>query len=321
MSNTLDMGHLDTIRKEANEVKDCFTRYSFQAFAFESAILGLILKYQKEDPSLTFAVLVGIILMIVVSRIGTHKYSTANRNYGFELFISRSKEFKFDVKIGWEEALLAWRIVQATVFAEIFYTEGKLKDRPKKEYLDIIDDKNHPADHSKKVWFMTKSILPESARFHPGAYLRTMLRLQRKLARWSHILFVFPVVQFLSRNTEWQSLEHWNFDHQSAVRFALCTILLATAVISLILVNREYKKRFARLRLLEEGFLSIDSCAKMWHAVIIAHMLAEQNAKSNNQQAYIEELGRQALNLRDNILNIEDWIEEKSNLLPKRRIE
>ena len=317
-TETINMGHLETIRKEANDVKDCFTKYSFQAFAFVSAILGLILKYQKDDPSLTFAVLVGIIILIVVARIGTHKYSTANRNYGFELFLARSKKFKYGVEVSWEEALLAWRIVQATVFAEIFHTGGKYTDRPRDFYHDIITGKT---EESKKAWFMTKSLLPVPATFHPGAYLRTMLRLQRKLAMWSHMLFIFPLVQFLSGNTEWQFLETWNFDHHNAVRLGLCMILLVTAGISFVLVNREFKKRFARLKLLEEGFLSIDSCAKMWHAVILAHLIAEQNASSNHQQAYFDELGKQALSLKERIFDIEDWIVQKSAKLPQRRID
>ena len=265
----ISMGHLDTIRKEANDVKDCFTKYSFQAFAFVSAILGLILKYQKDEPAVTFAVLVGITILIVVSRIGTHKYSTANRNYGFELFMARSKKFKHAVEVTWEEALLAWRVVQATVFAEIFHTEGKYSDRPKKQYDDIVQSHN--------AWFMTKSLLPAGAKFHPGAYLRTMLRLQRMLALWSHMLFAFPLIQFLSGNTQWEFFEKGSFDHQGAITFSLCIILLVTAFISLVLVKREYKKRFARLTLLEEGFLSIDSVAIMWNAVIVSLFLAEQN--------------------------------------------
>ncbi len=117
---------IERLRVEANYVKDCFTKFSFWVLGFSCAMLGFIAKSQVETPYVGFTS--GLITMIIfsVSKIGIYKYETANRNFGYELHLSRidtlaensnpTDEWKARyLKIGWEEAMRAYRIVKPTV--------------------------------------------------------------------------------------------------------------------------------------------------------------------------------------------------------------
>jgi hypothetical protein len=55
---------IQTIRQDAKDVKDCYTRFSFQALAFSSAVLGVITRYQGEFPHVALASIALVILLI-----------------------------------------------------------------------------------------------------------------------------------------------------------------------------------------------------------------------------------------------------------------
>ena len=118
---------IERLRVEANYVKDCFTKFSFWVLGFSCAMLGFIAKYQVESPYVGFTS--GLIMMIVfsVSEIGICKYETANRNFGYELHLSRIDtltensnpldEWKTRyLKIGWEEAIRLGQMNKFTLF-------------------------------------------------------------------------------------------------------------------------------------------------------------------------------------------------------------
>ena len=112
---------IQMLRQEAKDVKDCFTKYSFQAIAFSSAVLGIITRYQPEYPHIALAAYASIAVLMTVARIGIYKYGTANRMYGYELHLLRTRQlpdskgngWKSEMRlVGWEEAMCAWRIVK-----------------------------------------------------------------------------------------------------------------------------------------------------------------------------------------------------------------
>jgi hypothetical protein len=115
------------LRNEAHEVKDCFTKFSFQALAISTAAFGLILRFQHDSNWVSLSALSVIILVMVVAKIGNHKYNTANRNLGFILYLERMESLKEDKpeaviynnSVPWEEAMRAWRIVQGQLGTSI----------------------------------------------------------------------------------------------------------------------------------------------------------------------------------------------------------
>lgn len=171
------------LREEAYSVKECCTKYAFRGIAFSVAILGFIASGQKENPYISLAGILVTIILLIVARIGTYKYGTANRNYGFELHLHRTKDFKAPSDkgwrqnyryIGWEEAMRAWRIVFSTIFENMYHTKGLYKDKP-------IDN-----DISYK-WYSVKSNLKDKdgdsvAVYHAGRYLDLMLKILHGMA-------------------------------------------------------------------------------------------------------------------------------------------
>lgn len=145
---------IEQLRKEANSVKDCFTSFSFQTITFGGVGLGLVANFQPTTPYVGLIGILVIILVLTVSRIGNHKYATANRHFGYELYLERvnriESKYNLDKRLvqklldaGWEEIMRAWRIVQASVFQEIYHTNSHKKDQVKDKYKDI----------GQKAWF------------------------------------------------------------------------------------------------------------------------------------------------------------------------
>lgn len=122
---------IERLRKEAVDVKDCFARYSLQAIAFVTPILGLVVTLQTNNklPLIGLASIPIILLMLTICRIGIHKYTTANRLNGFELHLHRldsvpeNMRSPWDAKartMSWEEGMRAWRVVQTTMYETLY---------------------------------------------------------------------------------------------------------------------------------------------------------------------------------------------------------
>lgn len=123
------------LRAEVEGVKQCFTRFSFQALTFSATALGLVVAYMTETKFVELACIPTIIILMIVCRIGIFKYGTANRNNGYELHLARTKHFKDNDtrwesnmrNIPWEEACRAWRTVQIRIFKEIYFIPDYFK--------------------------------------------------------------------------------------------------------------------------------------------------------------------------------------------------
>jgi len=125
-------GFVRQLRAEAEAVKGCFATYSHQAVAFSGAVLAVMFGAMERIPLAVLAAIPAIAFLMTVARIGVFKYSTANRNYGYELHLARTlpdrggeclpgwnQEWR---EVRWEEALRAWRVVQVAIFRKVYRT-------------------------------------------------------------------------------------------------------------------------------------------------------------------------------------------------------
>lgn len=288
------------IREEAVDVKECFTKFSFQAMSLSVVTLGLLVKFQPDNPFLGIVSLFIIYMVLSVARIGTYKYQTANRNYGYELYLDRARRFietdnngwkDYYRDIGWEEAISAWRIVQATVF-EHLYHKGKGKASRLKEDSKKI----------KHKWFMPKERIDDGSVYYAGSYLRTVLSILFIVVMFSMASLIVMVGQFVYLEQYWVSL----------ISFFM-VILLGY------LTYMRIKQLSARRNLLEEEVLCIHACAFMWQLVVVAHhrALAElpdyKEGKISEMKGYTKLLSKQVIDMTKYLNESNDiyqWLSE-----------
>lgn len=285
------------LRDEANFVKDCFTRFSFQTLAISAVVLGVIAKFQADIPFVALASILVIALNLSVARIGTYKYATANRHFGYELHLNRIKLFNYSSErreaiesIGWEEAMCAWRVVQATLFEHLYYTHRLIPN-----YLK----KRHKEKRKQGLWFEPSTLISSGADYHSGRYLKTMHSVLHFIA----FIYLIPLAVMsyqLHISDEYNEYYFWS-------------ALVITFSTSLLIIHRIFKNS-ARRKLLEKGLLSIHSCSLMWHAVITAHLRAVTQTLSENSslKKYTYNLSLEALGLKKKALDIHTWIVENS---------
>lgn len=291
------------LREEAGAVKDCFTRFSFQAIMASSVILGALVGYQGKNTHIGFASILVVILLLSVARIGTYKYATANRHYGYELHLARSADmddedtgWKSEMReIKWEVAMRAWRVVQATVFEEIYH-HGKL----------IPNHLRSKHRKTKKRWFQIETLVVPGAGYHAGSYVQTMLTVLHTLIVISMIPFWMSAMGFDAHET----LELQDEQLEKSIEYWIVGIAIIT---SGMVFHRILKDR-SRLNLLERGLLSIHSCALMWQAVVVAHYRAREQidamspSDGTGYQNYLNHLSREAEDLKRHLFNIHRWI-------------
>lgn len=186
----MDPALRNQLRSEATAVKDCFTRFSFQALALSGVGFGAVAAYQTEQPLVGLIGAAVIILVLTVSRIGAYKYATANRHFAFELFCD-TLATRRELGVRWEEALRAWRIVQATLFEEIYITRDDFAywdPRRYFKYNNVQRENLTFCDTHGTWWFNAKEQVARSRsaeqvvgddrrsepKWYPGNYLRTM---------------------------------------------------------------------------------------------------------------------------------------------------
>jgi hypothetical protein len=111
------------LQSEVRDVKACFTEFSFQSSALATVAAGFMLSQLKDGYIVVLAAVPTIFVLMVVCRVAIFKYTTANRNLGYELHLDRlaayerigdenvSERVARVKQIGWEEALRAWRVV------------------------------------------------------------------------------------------------------------------------------------------------------------------------------------------------------------------
>jgi hypothetical protein len=289
------------LREEAQELKECYTKFSFQAFAIIIAVFGLVTKFQDDDPLIAFTLVPGILIILVVGRIGIYKYGTANRNFGYELHLYRSLHLKDSLsegwqsymrEIGWEEAMKAWRVVQATVFDHLYYTDIFGSKMLRKKY------------RSKKYyrWFDPDALIDKKkgARYKAGNYLKMMNRFLLIIAIISTIpMFIATYQIYLKAPGIW------------IVAFLVSLFMLGLGIKEIIYFRR-------RRNILESGLLSIHSCAIVWQAVVVCHYRAIQKISGIPDHIsfrnYTQHLSEEAISLTEDISKIHQWVISKPPL-------
>jgi hypothetical protein len=292
------------LRKEASEVKDCFTRFSFQAIAFTAPVLAIIANYIDKLAVVAVGSTAIVSLILAVARIGIYKYGTANRNFGYELHLQRTRYVQSAKEegwkphmreIGWEEALRAWRIVQATVFEHLYYT------RIFNRYIEIPNYLKIRHRRKKYNWFTPGKQVIKGTAYYAGSYLETMLNVLHTLTLLAVTPLLWATYQLYLSDAQRQNLKKFVF------AITLCVLLLGFILMRRIKDN-------AKRKLLEGGILCIHSSAIMWQAVVIAHYraLSRINSASPGEiqyRRYTRALSREAQDLKKHIFKIHDWID------------
>jgi hypothetical protein len=279
---------IDYLRTEADQVKDCFTQFSFQVVAVAAVALGLIARFQPNFPLLGLASVSVVLMALSVGRIGVHKYTTANRIHGYELYLDRVRRLGSTsgwkneyTDVGWEEVLRAWRTVQPTLF-RLYYEWGRnIPNTPRREF-----------EQMEYPWFEPEKLHVADTVYYAGNYLRTMFLILFMIVALGLISMIAMCVQlFLSQS--WYAA--WAATASSIITLAIAYVKVA--------------QLRQRRRLLEGGILCIHSCAIIWQLVVVAHHRAmaalpiDQNGQLLSFEGYTRHLSQQAAELRRHLLN------------------
>lgn len=284
------------LREEARLVRQCFRGFAFSTLVFSAAVLGLVTKFQAGNPYVGLVSIPMIILLLSVTRIGLFKFFTHNRVLGYVLHLDRTRYCGNSTNggwtenmrnIGWEEAVLAWRVVHATLY-EGFYPKSKWY------FLRRL----YPQYRKKQLWFIPSYYVGEGS-YYAGGYL-------------SVILNVFHALTCISMVPICVACWTLYLKHGTLLNFEVVSFLLiATVVIPYILFR--IVKDSIRLDSIEGGFLSIHSCAIAWKAVVVAHYraLAEcyDEKKGVVYSEYLENLSKEAVSLERCKERIHAWVE------------
>ncbi len=343
----MDMNSLiPQIRSEGNDVKGCFTDFSFKAMTLSATALALMFAALGRIEMVDFAAIPVIGLLYTVARIGIYKYSTSNRQFGYQLHLARTvgvdhKDGAWEPHmrtIDWEEALRAWRVVQPALFREIYQTGEKwpanrlghflrkyhltkwLNDRNPFHYSlskrarEVIE-KFSPGDNAKEYpWFhlptLTRSPSEKGYSYHAGSYLKNMTRMLFTMK----VLLLLPMAYMTI--TRLFGLNSVPPAEQGDERFLsiVLGIRVATLLVLIVLISLFFCKITLHRLIIEEGVLSIHSAAITWQAVVLAHYRTVQRNAVANQRVYhhyTESLVLEAKSLADNAFRVHEWVTEK----------
>jgi hypothetical protein len=312
------------LRIEADEVRQCFTKQAHQTLVFSSAILGVTFAATSNGSgAITFVPYLSIILIIFLShgacRVGTHKYTTANRITAYQLHISRVLDYEemrsrsslFHaelLKLDWEEALFTWRIVQPVIY-DYFYPK-RFWFWHYEKYKDMLYPWFDSDLMLKKCPFQTSlwgSLKGQNPRFYPGTYLRKKL-----WEFYAVILSMFLLSAIISIKAF--------YSHQPFPLFTLGICGLLVIYGTYIMGNA--LNTFFKCKIVESGLLSIQTGAVIWRIVAVSHLVAKYrscffnrgNPSATENQLYrgltirIAEIA--CLEIRPALQNIHEWLEK-----------
>jgi len=285
-----------------------------------------------------------ILVLLRILEIGIHKYCTANRNYGYVLHLARTFNYQQDKdgdlgtekdarEVGWESAMFAWRVIQPILSDEI-YARKKWYERILFPFLGRERWKHWSKSYR---WWNTKSLMnfKEASTqntelgfsFHPGSYLQKAQRLILILC--TVIFFIFSCSYFKETQCMYNatsSVAHKLFSEHEWVKntfpdyqttpeniitkqnlIFLVPYYLLFVIFSLLFIRECARQRAERI-ILEEGLLSIQSCAVVWRLVAFSHLKAVNEGEENGKayKGYTRRLVDNACIIRDNLDNIHE---------------
>jgi hypothetical protein len=275
--------HSQDLRGEAEELKQCFTRYAFYSIGFCSMAIAGIIQFMIKEPIVGLSALGLLPVIFAVCRLGTYKYTNSNRAYGYELYMERSRDVPKEFcgrwkpvyrRLSWEEAMHAWRVVQPSLF-EAIYDKPLIGPDRIKSRLKIR--RNFPA------WFLASAEVGAAAqaKWSPGTYLTNLLIFLYLIGCAAVLVFGWAAVEFWrlpaplhGGNTPWFSDKVNGFTFSYG--FLVCALMFgATAAVTAM----RWRNDSARCRNVRVELLSIPACAQVWQAVVVAHYSALARAR------------------------------------------
>lgn len=274
--------HDKQLRAEAAELKQCFTRYAFQAIGLCCIAFAGIIQFMLKEPIMGLCALSILPVVFAICRLGTYKYTGSNRANGYQLYLGRTlavpAEFRGRWKpeyrqLSWEEAMDAWRFVQPTLF-EVIYRKSRLGPDRFNPKLKL--------NSRSSVWFLPAAEVEASSRakWFSGGYLENMLGCLYLLAYVAVAVLGWSAYEFfiLPRPSK-VATPPWFTENTVAglpTGFWICAIAFLCALV--VTRARERIDRAKRQNLGRE-LLSIPSCALVWQAVAVAHYTALEKAR------------------------------------------
>ena len=149
-----------------------------------------------------------------------------------------------------------------------------------------------------RKWFVPSSMIcREQAAYHPGSYLEVMLNTLRWIALCGLIDLLVMGVQITTR----KEFAAW----PPFVGFAPFVATASYVLIKSRIIN-------ARRKTIEDGLLSIHSCAVMWQAVVLAHFRALERLRVNpaayGYEGYTGALAEEAVLVKQSLISIDDYV-------------
>lgn len=339
-----------TLRSEAISAKKDFTTLLFQTLAFSSASMGFILTFAKNFHTQFLIAIPVILLLMIVGRIGMNKYATANRNFGYELHLSRvnelSREYAWNKAwrlIEWEEALRAWRVVQIRVFREVYETREnqkggvskekwgdfiytlfdwlnpklyKVKKSAKEEIALFKDEKKCESGNAEKPskypWFMPKELTYDGKNENYNYFTGSFLKNSLQIILISQVTLLWPAIWNIFTKIANMIIE------QSCPQ-GLSMWVFISEILGMILMGRiiyiRHRRTSRRREILENEMLSIHSCSIMWQVVITAHFSVLSKNTHKTYLHYTENLVKKSEEIIDNIYTIDQWLKNEGRKL------
>jgi len=273
------------MRQEAKDSRSCFRSLSVQTMGFAALAIAAILAALNISQYVAFASFGVAIVIMAVQRIGIHKFTTANRLYGYQLHLERMDDAEYErlsIAIGWEEAFRAWRIVQASVFESIYSTPRNwftklpfVADFWPRYYRPICER------DAKGCWWRQSD--RAGGKYHAGSYLARMFSILEALALFSLLPPLgIPLIEV--RGNPEMGLWKGQIDGPGWIAITIVGLFLPFLFLNRLSIGR-------RRKILEDELLSIHSCAIMWKATVLAHNCAWSHDKTVRRQ-YTERLAR-----------------------------
>lgn len=328
------------LREEAYAVRDCFTRYSVQVLTAAGAIMVVIAKFEADDHVLGLLGFVPVVLLLAVLGMGMHKYATSNRLLGYELHLQRTGHYRSRDgwhpvmrRVGWEEAMRAWRIVQPTLYERIYRPNSRLGRRlwhvtaqpvanqpwladrlPNRRQSSQTGPQAQAGAASYSSWFDQFQFLKnyEHVRYSAGGYLRSFM------ITFFMSIGIFCLMPVSSLGLLWLEYSCVIPSGTGAPSASLLFNVVITAIvlsICMVIFLRCINLR-SRIGILEDGLLSIHSCSIVWEATVLAHVSAlhsrryydRRGTTPRNMHGYTAALAEEAKSIAENCLDIHSWI-------------
>ncbi|HZY10712.1 MAG TPA: hypothetical protein VFF29_06115 [Bacteroidota bacterium] len=305
---------IQRLREEGNDLKDCFTKFTFQAVLFTAAALGLIgtlglignteqdsysAVYKSLNVTLATVLICVPVTQILqtVVRIGLYKYGSSNRHFGYQLYLENKGMFNITWDdLNWEIKMIAWRIIQPTIFNLAYKVSSDLKIRNAvKSVFPFVESQCTDIPAQVQYWWKINYQINGHSAYHAGSYLRRMSMVLNMLTYFTLSVMVLSVV--------------------IAWGLGLSPITIGMTIFVSIWIFYVFQNIIANGRrrvIVESEMLSIYCCSEVWN--IIDNVLGSFVKQNDDLLKYICSL---ASRLKVDILT--DWPKHLDSLATKRK--